>query len=469
MLPNDNFYNLILSYKLPISRGKQPVKLFLEDYFQQYIDGYKKALLRTDECDLDEACYTYIGSKLPILEELCEDILKVFDYYDEGKMVEMYNHFSQMMNKIEPLMSVKNIGNVGYESFKGYYRIRAGEDEYSRKDLFHIPMDMRQLIKSYRYSIPGYPCLYLASGKELCWFECGMPKEFSYAGFVLDLEGDKKVKIIDFTMLPIDVVWAIYLENMNHKENRKLVYEFLAKYLLLLPIKAACSMKVSNREVAFVEEYVFPQQLLLWLRENGTYDGIAYRTSSAIEKSKEWNYINLVLPAKKIENGYCSHLNSIFKVSKPVKVKISSFMEKYNKQIEDVKGFVEYLENEGRQDYFLYPYREMTSICRTFLKMCEMLANENYVDAEAIYQTLETLNLSIGIIDDNIDSIIEKSIVEAKKVYLDEDDDLLRKKINESMDYFFTKVKPIVFDMWDYYFRVFCDYPLDCNSYEKIM
>lgn len=138
----------------------------------------------------------------------------------------MYNHFSKMMNKIEPLMSVKNIGNVGYESFKNYYRIRAGKDEYSRKDLFHIPMDMRHLIKSYRYSIPGYPCLYLASGKELCWFECGMPKEFSYAGFVLDLEGDKKVKIIDFTMLPIDVAWAIYLENVNHKENRKVIYEF---------------------------------------------------------------------------------------------------------------------------------------------------------------------------------------------------------------------------------------------------
>lgn len=85
MLPNDNFYNLILSYKLPISRGKQPAKLFLKAYFQQYINSCKKALLRTDECDLDEACYTYIESKLPILEELCEDILKVFDYYDDGK------------------------------------------------------------------------------------------------------------------------------------------------------------------------------------------------------------------------------------------------------------------------------------------------------------------------------------------------------------------------------------------------
>lgn len=469
MLPKDNFYKLILSYKLPISRGKQPVKIFLKQYFEQYINRFRNALIRTDECDLDEECYTYIASKLPILEELCADILKVYDYHDSGEMVKMYIHFSEMMNKIEPLMSIKNIGNVGYESFRGYYRIRAGKDEYNRKDMFHIPMDMRHLIKSYRYSIPGYPCLYLASGAELCWFECGMPKEFSYAGFVLDIEDDKRVRIIDFSMLPLDVAWAIYLENINHKENRQYAYEFLAKYLLLLPLKAACSMRVSNRDVAFVEEYIFPQQLLLWVRENGKYDGIAYRTSSSIEKSKEWNYINLVLPAKTIENGYCSHLNSILKVTKPVKVKISSFMEKYSRKISDVKEFAEYLENEGLHGSFFYPYREIISMCRTFIKMCDMLANESYIDAEAIYQTLETLNLAIDMVQDNLDSVINKSISEVKKVYSDEDDEHIQKEVSEIMDYFFSKVKPTVFDMWDYYFRVFCDNPLDFNSYERIM
>lgn len=469
MLPKDNFYNLILSYKLPISRGKLPVKVFLKQYFEQYICGLKNALIRTGECELDEECYEYIGSKLPVLEELCADILKVFDFYDMGEMIKMYNHFSDMMGKIEPLMSVKNIGNKGFESFRGYYRIRAGKEEYSRKDMFHIPMSMRHLIKSYRYSIPGHPCLYLASGRELCWFECGMPKEFSYAGFVLDIEEEKKVRVIDFSMLPLDVAWAIHLEHANCKENKKYVYEFLEKYLLLLPLKAACSMKVSNRDVAFVEEYIFPQQLLLWVRENGKYDGIAYRTSSAIEKSKEWNYINLVLPAKEIENDYCVHLNSILKATKPVKVKISSFMEKYSGQIGDVKKFTEYLENEGLHGSFYYPYRELISICNTFIKMCDMLANENYLDAEAIYQTMETLNLSVGLIQDNIDSIMNKSITEVKKVYSDEDDECLRKELNEIMNYFFSKVKPIIFDMWDYYFRAFCDNPLDYNTYERIL
>ena len=35
--------------------------------------------------------------------------------------------------------------------------------------------------------------------------------------------------------------------------------------------------------------------------------------------------------------------------------------------------------------------------------------------------------------------------------------------------YFLSKVKPIIFDMWDYYFRAFCDNPLDYNTYERIL
>ena len=213
----DNFYKLILSYQLPISKGKQSAKVFLKQYFEKYINSFKDALERNDDCDLPEECYEYIASKLPMLEELCDDILKVYDYYDSGKMAELYSHFSEMMTKIEPLLSVKKIGNTGSWSSKKYYRIRAGKEDYDRKDMFHIPMDKRHLIKSYRYSIPGYPCLYLASGQELCWFECGMPKEFSYAGFVLHWDDDQTVKIIDFSILPKDVIWLIHLENMHPK------------------------------------------------------------------------------------------------------------------------------------------------------------------------------------------------------------------------------------------------------------
>ena len=43
--------------------------------------------------------------------------------------------------------------------------------------------------------------------------------------------------------------------------------------------------------------------------------------------------------------------------------------------------------------------------------MCDLLANESYIDAEAIYQTMETLNLAIGMVQDNLDSIINKSII----------------------------------------------------------
>lgn len=468
MLPNDNFYRLVMSHTPSVSRGKSTVKKYLSQYFQEYIDCYKKALIRTDDCDLGEDCYNFLQTKLPILEELCNDILRVFEYYDSGKMVQMYNYFSEMMDKIEPLMSVKNIENVGFESFRLYYRMREGNTDFYRKDLFHIPMDKRHLIKSYRYSIPGHPCLYLASGAALCWFECGMPKEFSYAAFSLNATDDNRVKIIDFTMQPLDVAWAVYLENINNPDKRNLIYDFLAKYLLLLPLRIACSMKVMNRDVAFIEEYTFPQQLLLWVRENGLYDGIAYRTSSVVEKSKEWNYINLVMPAKEIEDGYSKYLNRIFTVSKPAKVKISDFMDIYNSQINDVKNFIINVEEKCGNEHYMYPYRELISICKTFLRMSEMLSGKNHFDAENVFQTLDTLVHTMGFIKDSKKIIKHKSMDEAKKHYTQEDESNLEQELEEVLELFEKDVEPIINELRDYYYEVLLKYPIDFKSYEHV-
>lgn len=111
MLPKDNFYNLILTHRLPVTRGDQSVKEFLNTYFDEYVESFKTALDRTEECSLREECYMLLSKKVPILEELCSDILAVFDYYDSADMKTLYSHFSKMMTKIEPLLVTKNIGN----------------------------------------------------------------------------------------------------------------------------------------------------------------------------------------------------------------------------------------------------------------------------------------------------------------------------------------------------------------------
>lgn len=469
MLPKDNFYNLILEYRLPVSRGDKTVREFLEMYFSEYIAAYKKALLRTEDCALREECYKYLEGKTNMLEELCSDILKVFDYHDSADMLGLYNHFEDMMEKISPLLLVRNIGTIGHERFKIYYRIRAGKDNFDRQGIFHIPLDKRELIKPYRYSIPGYPCLYLSSGVEMCWFESGMPKDFSYAKFFLESNDERKVNLIDFTIEPVDLVSSVSISYHNNPEDKEKIDEFLVKYLVLFPLRVACSLEVANRDIPFIEEYIFPQQLLLWVRGNNVYDGIAYRTSSSIEHAKEWNYINLVAPAKNIEDKYCKHLNEIFTVTKPVKVELSNIIKNRDNMIKEVEKTLKELVREYYNGYSIYPGREIISITKTFLGLCNMLRENNYVNPDAIYQTMDSINLMSYILCDTKEAIKAKSIKDAKQHYYGANKDVSNKKFDEMFSKFEKIIKPIMFEFWGYAVRISADFPVDKGSRKKVL
>ncbi len=469
MLPKDNFYSLILEHRLPLSRKDKNVKQFLKDYYTNYIKAYKKALIRTENCPLREECYKLLSEKTNILEELCNDILKVFDYYDSADLLGLYNHFEDMMGKISSLLLVRNIGTIGHERYKNYYRIRAGKKDFNRLDLFHIPLDKREFIKSYRYSIPGYPCLYLSSGVEMCWFECGMPKEFSYARFFLESNAENKVNLIDFTIEPVDLVSSVSISYRNYPKKGEEIDEFLVKYLVLFPLRVACSLEVVNRDVPFIEEYIFPQQLLLWVRGNDTYDGIAYRTSSSIEHAREWNYINLVMPAKNIDDKYCRHLNELFTVTKPVKVELSNIIRNRDNKIEEVEKILCELVKEYYNGYSLYPGREIISITKTFLKLCNMLRDNNYENADAIYQTIDSLNLMSYVLCDTRETIKIKALNEAKELYYRVDEDILIGKFDEMFLKFEKIIKPTIFEFWGYAVRISADFPANYDSRQNVL
>ena len=63
------------------------------------------------------------------------------------------------------------------EADSNFYRVRQLPSIYEveAKELFHIPISKRGIVKTQRYSIPGYPCLYLGKSIYGCWEEMRRP------------------------------------------------------------------------------------------------------------------------------------------------------------------------------------------------------------------------------------------------------------------------------------------------------
>ena len=118
---------------------------------------------------------------------------------------------------------------------------------------------------------------------ELAWFECGMPKQFSYCQMLIDEDNDNGLVLVDFSFRPVDVLSSITCWLLNARRQDKkdvdVYYKFLLRYIMIYPIAAACSVKVKDRNTKFVEEYVFPQLFMQWIRETDEFDGVRYKSS----------------------------------------------------------------------------------------------------------------------------------------------------------------------------------------------
>lgn len=469
MLLNDNAFTVIKKYRLPVSRGCLPIDDFLKKYFQEYIESLKFALKDTSNCFLSKEFYKKFSDKIYVVEELCNDILKIYQLYNSADMKNLHSHLDNLMCKVEKYLYIREIDITKNNIIPNFYRIRADNDKnYSRKDLFHIPIDKRHLIKSYRYSIAGYPCLYLADSIELCWFECGMPKKFSISEFRFEPQDNAPLKLIDFCKNPLELISNAANEYYNFTNNHDWIDNYILCYIISHPLRAACSVNVNNRDTPFIQEYTMPQLLLLWIRKNDNFDGIAYSTASSIEVAHNQNSFNIALPAKNIENGYCKKLLQMFKVSQPVKCDMGQLFKNYSNKLQTVRDFTRELEGIYLNGRPLYLYREILSLCKTFILLYDCIVSENYKAPEVLYQMMDTLNLMAYIIDDNKEIFEEVAILKAKDYYIQLSDEEIKKEFQEIIEKFSKEIKPVLFDLWGYVIRISCDTRINLDSFEYI-
>ena len=219
-----------------------------------------------------------------------------------------------------------------------YYRIRSNPPAVlDRKSLFHIPYNDNHLIGTERYSMPGYPCLYLASHAVLAWYECGKPQKFGIAKFYIPHEEENRFKFIDFSekLLPLQNSFSNWFHN---EEDKQAVRNYLLKYIYTYPLRAACSVVVEHQGAKFIEEYIVPQLLLQWVRNDDDFDGIRYESCSGLDEVRGLGGHNIVLITKQFDrDGYDVKLRNCIKLGWPERYDLSTWAN-CKEQVDGLQG-----------------------------------------------------------------------------------------------------------------------------------
>ena len=275
--------------------------------------------------DLDEEGYRYleeypsaIESNIKYLYSSIERSILTFleGHFDISCNIIYHTFFDTTNNKRIPLRAKV------LRPHTPFFRMRQSNsyDLYEAREMFHIPFEKRNLTSNQRYSMSGYPCLYLGSSIYGCWEELKRPN-IDLSNIVY-IENTEPIRLINLSIPRLDLRTIGKFDIYN------------------VVLSLVCSLKVGEYNAPFKPEYIIPQNVLncLITRNNDPdapyFDGIKYTSSiygskRCIFHNKQL-FENYVLPIKQSKSkGYCDELCNLFAISQPTTMTIDRLKRKH--------------------------------------------------------------------------------------------------------------------------------------------
>ena len=282
---------------------KRPQNGTLEGYLRGLLNDYRKDL---ETLDFATVKLESPAGKCKIMKNIDDSIgiiNQVLEDYSRAKISESIESMKAYIAGNEMLSSITI--DPKKDEDKYWFRMRLqekGKKTFPAKEMFHIPFRLRGKVNTQRYSLPGYPCLYISRSAWGAWEEMHEPKLDNFCISCL-----KPVKA--FGVLDLRMVDSERMEGLD-----------LAKVLCTMPLVIACSIKVLEPEDNFKPEYIVPQLVMLALVDDIHKIGCAYTSTRKNKFFDNWKDTdkldNIALPVKNIqENNLCTKLCSYFEIT----------------------------------------------------------------------------------------------------------------------------------------------------------
>lgn len=208
-----------------------------------------------------------------VLKDVLRKYRNLLSQLDENERLDNWNTCTaivkELTSKITEIAttSYKGLPSIAYTKFKNvlykyrhdiifytkkgntsFYRIRVIKDRRTNikfDEMFHIPLASRRIVKTQRYSTPGFPCLYLGMSVYGCWEE--MHRPIMTDCWISRLENTQEIQLLD----------------LRFPTNKSFMEQF-DKYIYMFPFIISCMIPVKNAYDIYKPEYIIPQLFIEW-------------------------------------------------------------------------------------------------------------------------------------------------------------------------------------------------------------
>ncbi len=258
--------------------------------------------------------FDLLGETKQVCDAILEALIKQFKGFPNEAYLVLEKVFSDNKAHLFNLLPQVHVRGIHL------FRVRKGVNLKERKDLFHTPYQMRNKCDTARFSILGYPSLYLSTSLYTACQETNVKNGFSYSYF--RAKKDSELLMVDLSL-----------------PNRQLAFFEDYSLVLFYPLIVICSLKVKDPSSPFKPEYIIPQLLTQIIRLHANmFHGFFY-TSTKYPKMnfKDPNQRNVVLfvPYADSVYGYSKELAEKLESTLPFAVEGDVDIKKINFKFED--------------------------------------------------------------------------------------------------------------------------------------
>lgn len=160
-MTKDELYDKLIAM-LPVeNKDDKEFRVLLSDCFRTY------------QSYLDDTPEVEMEVKKEVTH-ICETLKEMVKAQYKGLHSQAFSKLSNLFygtSGHKGLSEVLPVTILGEHSSFFRARTHSGNGKFTYEDMFHIPFDKRGIVKTQRYSFPGYPCLYVGATTYACWEE----------------------------------------------------------------------------------------------------------------------------------------------------------------------------------------------------------------------------------------------------------------------------------------------------------